>query len=474
MTVFSAFIQNDKETTVDLLNFNEYLETFKEIITNCETPITIGIHGKWGSGKTSLMRMIEKDLEKNPKIRTFWFNAWKYSKEEVLWTAFIQQMLNRIKSQRGLPRGVREKIKKMGIKISWLTARTTIKVATKGIIDIGEQVDENFSYQERIQFINEFEKEFQAIIDLYVPKDGKFVVFIDDLDRCLPERSIDILETIKLFLDVNKCIFFVAVDIEAIEMGITARYKEKNVEKPPVEGRDYIEKIIQLPFNLPPLKNAKIIAEGLETNPRKIKRFISVFEFQQILADKRKLDIDKELLAKYLLIQFRWPIFHSELILNLDILKDMERLSIFENNNKKKEIEKLLGEKIELKQFYENKKLIEFLKSEPFFKNVDLNPYIHLTRAIITKEEMEISADILTAKEKEVLKLVTEATDRNLGVSELAEARDISYTAARSLLESLKDKGAIGTEWEPKGKKKFYILDKKTSSNKSKTKKKKK
>lgn len=84
-----------------------------------------------------------------------------------------------------------------------------------------------------------------------------FVVFVDDLDRCLPEKAVQTLEIIKTLLNVESFAFVVALDDEVIERGIAHRYRDYRFEgaKPemPITGFEYLEKIIHLPFRLPAL-----------------------------------------------------------------------------------------------------------------------------------------------------------------------------------------------------------------------------
>ncbi|CAG0941813.1 hypothetical protein ANRL1_00704 [Anaerolineae bacterium] len=80
----STLIWTDKATVIDRLGFEDYRGTIDEVVKGAETPITIGVFGRWGSGKTSLMLMVEQDL-KQVGARTIWFDAWKYEKEDTLW-----------------------------------------------------------------------------------------------------------------------------------------------------------------------------------------------------------------------------------------------------------------------------------------------------------------------------------------------------------------------------------------------------
>ena len=90
-----------------------------------------------------------------------------------------------------------------------------------------------------------------------------FVVFVDDLDRCLPEKAVQALEVIKTLLNVECFAFVVALDDEVIERGIAHRYKDYRFAgaKPemPITGFEYLEKIIHLPFKLPQLTRAQAV-----------------------------------------------------------------------------------------------------------------------------------------------------------------------------------------------------------------------
>ncbi|MCX7062620.1 MAG: P-loop NTPase fold protein [Gammaproteobacteria bacterium] len=86
-----------------------------------------------------------------------------------------------------------------------------------------------------------------------------FVVLIDDLDRCLPEKAIQVLESVKLFLNVPGFAFVLAIDDEVVERGIAHRYQDylqprdtsSAVGAPPISGAEYLEKIVHLPVHLP-------------------------------------------------------------------------------------------------------------------------------------------------------------------------------------------------------------------------------
>src|SRR6266496_427626 len=90
-----TYIVNDQPTETDALDFAPYVETLVDIIKKGSTPLTIGVFGTWGSGKTSLMRMVRKKLPKSYTV--VWFDAWKYDKEETLWRTFLLAVLSALR-----------------------------------------------------------------------------------------------------------------------------------------------------------------------------------------------------------------------------------------------------------------------------------------------------------------------------------------------------------------------------------------
>ena len=78
-------ILTDRPAEADALDFQPYIDSLADLIIDrsTSTPLTIGIFGQWGSGKTSLMQLIRTQVEARPRYRTVWFNAWKYEREDL-------------------------------------------------------------------------------------------------------------------------------------------------------------------------------------------------------------------------------------------------------------------------------------------------------------------------------------------------------------------------------------------------------
>ena len=380
-----TYIVNDQPTDKDSLDFTPYVETLADIAQTGNTPLTIGVFGTWGSGKTSLMKMVKKNLPDDFTVA--WFDAWKYDKEETLWRAFLLSVLTSLKEsaqKAGRPTEEFEKMQSLlyremelekvgGViidlpKLGGAVATGLVKLSLSFIPGIAtltklveelqagaakSSTDEAVSaitrertkiYIEQVQFLEQFQEKFAKLVKTHIhPK--RLVVFIDDLDRCLPEKSIQVLEAIKLFLDVEGCVFFLGLDQEVIARGIEMKYKEfgekldgeSSQQKFTVEGVRYLEKIIQLPFQIPPVEQSdmgdfvyglsadwpheecpKVFATGLGDNPRQIKRTVNTFLMLWKLAEKRKEKLQERVksirLAKVVAIQTVYPDLYNLLL----------------------------------------------------------------------------------------------------------------------------------------------------------------
>ena len=412
MPTTPTYIVNDQPTDKDALDFTPYVETLADIIQTGNTPLTIGVFGTWGSGKTSLMKMVKNQLPKDFTIA--WFDAWKYDKEETLWRAFLLSVLTAVRStiKEGQPTedleymetmlyrnieiekagGVTIDLAKLGgavakggvqLALSFIPGGAVLSEFVKKVQQLGaealtdEATDaiqrERTKIQiEQVRFLEQFQVKFRHLVEQHVSNNGKrLVVFVDDLDRCLPEKAIEVLEAIKLFLDAENCIFVLGLDQEVIARGIEMKYKELGAKQDgdgqghfTIEGVRYLEKIIQLPFIIPPVEPSdmgnfvhglsdpwpheecpKIFAEGLGDNPRQIKRTVNTFLMLWKLAQKREAKLKGKVkpirLAKVVAIQTVYP--------------DLYNLLLKEEPRYLRELEEYYRQEAQEKKVYEDK-----------------------------------------------------------------------------------------------------------------------
>ena len=416
----------------DSLRFKTLCDTLSGIVLNSQTPITIGVFGEWGSGKTSLMRLTENEL-KSKDTKTVWFNAWKFDKAQDLRVALIHSILKEIENDKTASKKLKDKAVGLLKRVNWLgLGRTAVTVGASlatpylAILPLLSQVfsdskkgSENLSKilpdeilkdqseGKTLELIGEFEDEFKKLALEYTGEDSGLVVFIDDLDRCLPEKALDILESIKLFLNVPQTVFVIGTDVKVIENGLKQKYDDKSEEL----AKNYLDKIIQVPFRIPPLSKKDImehlipslqIADDIKeyafiiadagNNPRTIKRLLNNIELQKILSKTREITIEDIILVKLNVLEFRWKNFHSDLMeiysgKNENLLKIMDE---FEHADEKGQ-EDLLKNHPVLKKYIQDYELIDFLNKEPSLDNIEIAPYIHLqkttTAGTVTTDE---------------------------------------------------------------------------------------
>jgi len=242
----------------DSLDISIFSQSLYEFIHGCETPMTIGIQGDWGMGKTSMMEMILARLKqstnsnrssKNKNYKTIWFNTWQYSMfqlDDYLGLTAITELLELIKDEMG--------VKDSGEKWDKIKSiASSISVNFMGLSIDGKKLteDNNDSYLSKLsKYIKDFKIEFEELINEECDKNNvdKIVFFIDDLDRVRPIKALELLETMKNFFDVEKCVFVLAVDYEVVQTGMKEKF---GIDFEKQSGKSFFDKIIQLPFVMP-------------------------------------------------------------------------------------------------------------------------------------------------------------------------------------------------------------------------------
>ena len=296
---------SDKETSKDLLGFNVHASLLKSVVTNEKNlPITIGLYGDWGSGKSSVLEILKEQLKDDEETVVVYFDGWTFESFDDAKIALIQGIVDELEKNKkflskvgdGLS-DLKDDFVKLKDSINWMrllkaTAKMvvptiaafstggasiipTIALALKdnqnslnSIIEEGrleEFLKQNVVKEEeekKYAAVREFRSDFEKLIQK--SKQGKVVILIDDLDRCLPRHIIDSLEAIKLFLNVPKTAFVIAADEFIVSNAIKSEYKslidasndgEGNRED---LGKSYMEKFIQLPYHLPTLSRKEV------------------------------------------------------------------------------------------------------------------------------------------------------------------------------------------------------------------------
>lgn len=289
----------DNDTDRDFVNFTGVAETAAEIIVQAQgRPISIGVSGAWGVGKSSLVRLIKKALADRVNTGTspflfVEFNAWLYQGYDDARAALTETIARALVAEAEQRKSGYEKAKGLLKRVDWLrvaklTAGSGVALAL-GLPPLG-LVKEAFSLVQKMgsgtvdeDAIADAEglatkiatetsgllrapaessppREIQALRDHFrdtLEEVGiTLVVLIDDLDRCLPETAISTLEAMRLFLFMERTAFVIAADEAMIRQAVSKHFggvKDELVTS-------YFDKLIQVPIRVPQLGTQEVRA----------------------------------------------------------------------------------------------------------------------------------------------------------------------------------------------------------------------
>ena len=277
----------DNETRVDLLGFDYLVDSLEVVLTQPRLlPVTVGVLGDWGSGKSSLLQMVEDRLKSSTDYVVVPFSPWRYEAYEDVKAALMETILGQLdervpratdpKRAAGLLARLREKVARImagpaaagrvllpvvgsiatthqGLSTELGAAAGTALLAGIDAVEeetrLAQSTDANPPIM--VESVSAFREEFGALINSL--DDVKAViVLIDDLDRCLDPTVIDVFEAIRLFLQVSSTAFVIAANRAIVQAAVERRYPSR-VDGDPALGKDYLEKIIQVEITVPPL-----------------------------------------------------------------------------------------------------------------------------------------------------------------------------------------------------------------------------
>ncbi|MGO9138143.1 MAG: P-loop NTPase fold protein [Syntrophales bacterium] len=326
----------------DYLGFEKSVKNLGTLISKSKLPLCVAIYGDWGSGKTSFMKLLNAYLTKEFGFKSFWFDAWKYENDLNLTLPFLSE----ISSKLGDDSEIKKSVRKIGYVASLSLSDILLKFATMGQGSI-KDIKKHFEYYEKEvapfyeNWHSETEKskeEFEKIVDALREKKN-LVIFLDDLDRCLPDNVIKLIESMKHFFLVKNCIFVIGADKKTLSKGIAVKYGTGLIK-----GEDYLEKIINISFNMPESNEInqvqgfmRQIAKRMSTEewyktievdvdrlneilkssnvkqiPRKFKRILQRFIIFLALVGQTQEEILKKAVCVYLIMKEFYPSVYAE------------------------------------------------------------------------------------------------------------------------------------------------------------------
>jgi hypothetical protein len=280
----------DATRSPDLLALEGRLASVFDILRhrNTECPVTVAIYGDWGTGKTSAMRWLETQLKEwnkrsiaerdgHPMVHPVWFDPWRYHTREDVWRGIIAEVVLSLFKVKAIRRenfldNLRRAARRFGAFLGrgFLHALANIEVEAGAGEDgpktklSGEVFRDIYDEWDRTThpekaFLNQFEDTLKSWLAEFFPceerQDGsrqfqeRLVLFIDDLDRCLPSVTLEVLEAIKLYLNLEPLLFIVGLDRAVVDAVVTKHYKDAGLGEE--KARSYLNKLFQVEVQVP-------------------------------------------------------------------------------------------------------------------------------------------------------------------------------------------------------------------------------
>jgi len=259
MPIKSEEINTDNAFENCKLGRKKYADVLTSLIGNYPEGFVLAINNKWGTGKTTFLRMWKEDLKQN-EFQTIYFNAWENDfennplialmgelktmkgKNEAQFTSTLKKAAKL--SQHLVPTLVKAVAEKY---ISTETVKQAIEDVSKGFMDIFE--NEVKEYSERKKSIKEFRDSLSKLI-ADTTKGKPLVFIVDELDRCRPNYAVLILEQIKHFFSVPNIVFVLSIDKEQLGNAICGVYGSEKID-----SDEYLKRFIDIEYSLPDVKD---------------------------------------------------------------------------------------------------------------------------------------------------------------------------------------------------------------------------
>ena len=307
---------NDRVAKEDALGFRHYVRAFVDLIESQHTrpPLTVGVYGSWGMGKSFLLEHVIQRLKQNqtarseaakrqpakradanrtPDVYVVSFNAWEYSATEVIWPGLVRKImdtmerevsggrirLKRSKLRRNFVRRLKDEAPRvmvtgiilgailgsvlLGSGFDVKTAALTFSAV--GLAGLGKVLVDTLNaplsqwvtalfqesdYGKQIGHMAEIRDDLELLETLLREENGRMVVVIDDLDRCEPEKAVEMLQAINLLLNFESFIVVMGIDARIVTRAIEKHYSDL-LGPAGASGYEYLDKIVQIPFRIP-------------------------------------------------------------------------------------------------------------------------------------------------------------------------------------------------------------------------------
>ncbi|WP_016905823.1 P-loop NTPase fold protein [Streptomyces xiaopingdaonensis] len=255
------------------------------------TPFTLAVESGWGTGKSSLMLLLRRELDKEEDVRTVWFNAWSSPGADAL-EGLIRTVLAGF-DRRTLRRNLRNLSEHCGTRqaLRLLSLLAAVPLgATAAVEETWRLLSANPESRNRMQErIRDLTREWAAGGE---HGERLLVVFVDDLDRCSEETVLAVCEAVKVYLDVPRVAFVVGCDRSALDAkgllrelsAAGAAFLEKVFQtsyRMSVPEKEEVEEFVRRCLRRAGIErllddeHVSLIANRSGRNPRRIKRLVN-------------------------------------------------------------------------------------------------------------------------------------------------------------------------------------------------------
>jgi GTPase SAR1 family protein len=247
--------RNVSNGELDNFGIEPFENGLTKFINLTNTPITIALQGEWGSGKTSLMNSLKKNLSDsdNSKYFSIWLNTWEYALMKDASSTLIDIISKLIDEVSKIANVEKERKNKMlksirNIGFSTLKVASSLNSITSSAMN---EIEKSLNQEEDIT-ISQIRDELEQIIEKCIEDKNKqgFIFFIDDLDRIDPPVAVQLLELLKNIFTLKNCVFVLAIDYDVVIKGLEPKFGKLS-EQNEREFRSFFDKIIQVPFSMP-------------------------------------------------------------------------------------------------------------------------------------------------------------------------------------------------------------------------------
>lgn len=330
-------ILSDLPVNEDALGFNALVRTISNVVfsESTQTPITICIDGKWGSGKTSILKMIEAQA-RMLEFHRIWLNAWNIDSTEDFISTVEEELRREFNLQEAENQPLRHHLE------AW-------KLSPLG-----------FGFGNLVKYLLESKS-----------RHARLIVFVDDIDRAFPDQIGRILKNLKLILESPRCVFILAMDMDIVAQSLE-NYYETQVQNlsitslSNIKGRDiyieptrqaraarfgysYLEKLIQIRVEVPPLtrqavdkylQEIGIAPEVLEIvrwapdeeilNPRRLKRYINWLSISLylIISVPKPPNLSNLTALRALALRYDYPEIYEHILRGGDVSPELIQRSL--------------------------------------------------------------------------------------------------------------------------------------------------